>query len=113
MTEIEGGTLSEFDPVLHSPVRLKVMMLLAETGASSFNELRDAANVTDGNLATHLKVLENADYLEGVRGFINLKPRVRYAITAKGRLALSAYAKLLLEVASRIEGTRGSAALGR
>ena len=99
----DGEADSEFDANLHAPVRFKVMLYLAEVRMASHNELRRAANVTDGNLATHLKVLVAAGYVEAKRGLIDLKPRVRYMISPAGRLALASYARALSLAAQRIQ----------
>jgi len=93
----------DFDPALHAPVRLKLMLYLAEVSAASHNELRQAADVTDGNLATHLKVLVAAGYVVARRGLIDLRPRVRYSISEQGARALSRYAASLLAAARRIQ----------
>lgn len=85
----------EFDPVIHQPARLKIMILLARLPVATFNELARDASLTAGNLAAHLKALEGAGYVQSARGIVDLRPRVRYAITARGREALKAYCATL------------------
>ena len=98
----EGGP--EFDPLIHQPARLKVMMILARLPVATFNEMARDAGLTPGNLATHLKALEAAGYVQIARGLVDLKPRVRYAITPMGRDALKAYCAALRAAVTSIEG---------
>lgn len=93
-----------FDPVIHVPARLKVMMLLAATTESSFNALAEEARLTAGNLASHLRTLEEAGYVRSRRGLVDLKPRVRYALTDPGRAALKAYCATLELALRRLQG---------
>ncbi len=85
----------DFDPLLHSAPRLKIMMLLAATDVGVFNDLARDAALTPGNLASHLKGLEEAAYVETAHALIELKPRKRYRLTPKGRDALRAYMRSL------------------
>lgn len=93
-----------FDPVIHVPARLKVMMLLAATTEASFNQLAEEARLTDGNLASHLRTLEQAGYVRSRRGLVDLKPRVRYALTNQGRAALKEYCASLEAALRRLQG---------
>jgi DNA-binding MarR family transcriptional regulator len=97
----------EFDPVIHAPARLKLLMILARLPVASFNDLAHDAGLTAGNLAAHLKALEAAGYVQSARGLIDLKPRVRYAMTPAGRDALKRYCAALREAVLRIEDAVG------
>jgi DNA-binding MarR family transcriptional regulator len=81
----------ELDPVLHQPVRLGIASILAARGETAFGELRDALETTDGNLAAHLKHLEEAGYLAVVKRFENRRPLTTYALGQKGRAAFRSY----------------------
>lgn len=93
-----------FDPVIHVPARLKVMMLLASTTEAAFATLAKESGLTDGNLASHLKTLEAAGYVRSRRGLVDLKPRVRYSLTVEGRAALKAYCATLETALRRLQG---------
>lgn len=95
----------EPDPLLHAPARLKVMMLLASGTTWTFNALAKETGLTPGNLQSHLKALEAGGYVEARRALIDLKPRMRYALTAEGRAALLRYCRALEETIRRIQGT--------
>lgn len=85
----------ELDPLIHSPARLKILMILAATVSPSFPELVRDTSLTTGNLAAHLRSLEAAGYVESSRGIVQLRPRTLYALTPRGRDALKAYCDAL------------------
>ena len=53
----------------------------------SFNELKELLNITDGNLASHLKTLEENDFVKIHKGFIGKKTNTTYAVTKAGEKA--------------------------
>ncbi len=97
--------LPPFDPLVHSPAKLKVLLLLASAGTLTFTRLAKDAGLTAGNLASHLKPLVQAGYVEQVPGFIELRPRVRYTLSDQGRGALAEYRAALEAAIRAIEGT--------
>lgn len=50
--------------ILHQPVRTRIVAYLAARGETTFNELKNALDITDGNLDSHMKKLVNAEYIE-------------------------------------------------
>ena len=99
----------ELDPVIHAPARLKILMILARVSPAGFQLLQKDAALTAGNLAAHLKALESAGYVEAIPGFVELKPRTRYALSERGRVALKAYcaalAALITDVQAGLDGS--------
>lgn len=53
--------------------------------AADFNRLKELLDVTDGNLASHIKALENAEYISIEKQFIDRKPNTRYSATSLGK----------------------------
>jgi DNA-binding MarR family transcriptional regulator len=53
----------------------------------NFNELRELLDITDGNLASHLKNLEENGYLKVNKGFVGRKTNTTYAVTKAGEKA--------------------------
>ena len=53
----------------------------------SFNELKELLQITDGNLASHMKSLEENDYVKVKKGFIGRKTNTTYAVTKAGEKA--------------------------
>ncbi|MBL4595189.1 MAG: transcriptional regulator [Robiginitomaculum sp.] len=79
--------LHELDPVIHGKLRLGLMAYLASAGSASFTVLRDKTGSTDGNLSTHLRKLEDADYVQIDKRFENRKPLSMVSLTETGRTA--------------------------
>ncbi len=52
-----------------------------------FNRLKELLDVTDGNLASHLKALEKVDYIVVQKQFVGRKPNTRYSATQAGKKA--------------------------
>lgn len=77
-----------FDEVLLSRARLGILSALAGNDELDFAYLRDALQLTDGNLGAQLRNLEEAGYIKIHKRFIDRKPRTVCRITARGRDAL-------------------------
>lgn len=56
-----------------------------------FNSLKELLDVTDGNLASHLKALEKEEYVLVNKSFIDRKPNTRYSVTTSGTKAFKAH----------------------
>jgi len=78
-----------------SRIRLGIMSALSVNDSTSFNELKELLELTDGNLASHLRALENADYISAIKQFIGRKPNTRYKITETGRREFSEHIEAL------------------
>lgn len=81
----------DLDRLIHERVRLGIVSALAVTDTLSFNELKTLLDVTDGNLSAHARKLEDAGYLECLKGYEGRVPRTEYRLTSEGRRALEAY----------------------
>ena len=79
---------TRLDDLLSSRLRLAIMAVLATLERAGFTYLRENVKTTDGNLATHLRKLEEAGYLRVAKRFEARKPVTDYALTARGRRAL-------------------------
>lgn len=82
---------TELDKLIHERTRLALVSALAATPALTFNELKAALNITDGNLSVHARKLEDAGYVECSKGFDGRVPRTEFKLTASGRAALQKY----------------------
>ncbi|MEM6412148.1 MAG: transcriptional regulator [Pseudomonadota bacterium] len=82
---------SAIDDVIHGRIRLGIMAYLASATPAIFSELRSKVKATDGNLSTHLRKLEDADYVEIEKRFVGRRPQTRVHLTASGRKAWLAY----------------------
>lgn len=91
----------ETDPVIHQPVRLKIMAALNPLPPNScleFRELKTITGATDGNLGTHIGTLEGAGYVRVLKDFVGKRPRTRLQLTAAGRRAFEKYIAFLKDV---------------
>lgn len=75
------------DKFFESNIRLGIMSVLVANNYSDFNSLKDLLNVSDGNLASHIKALENKNYIIVKKQFIGRKPNTSYIVTEKGKKA--------------------------
>lgn len=76
--------IAKLNKAFESRIRLGIMSALAVNDALDFNALKDLLDVTDGNLASHLKALESLDYVHSTKQFVGRKPNTRYSITKTG-----------------------------
>ena len=85
----------QLDRVIHERGRLGIMSMLAASPELSFTELRDALEMTDGNLTTHVRTLQEAGYVSVAKSFRNRRPLTTVALTSAGRQAFASYVGLL------------------
>lgn len=79
--------IKNLNKVFDSRVRLGIMSALVVNEQLSFNQLKAIIDVTDGNLASHLKSLEENGYIKVQKGFIGRKTNTTYFITKTGEKA--------------------------
>lgn len=82
---------TELDKLIHERTRLALVSALAAAPTLTFNELKAALQITDGNLSVHARKLEDAGYVECSKGFDGRVPRTEFKLTAEGRAALQKY----------------------
>jgi DNA-binding MarR family transcriptional regulator len=91
--------IARLNKAFENRVRLGIMSVLMVNHEMDFIGLREMLDVTDGNLASHLKALEDAGYITSSKRFIDRKPNTNYAVTNEGseafRLHLSALESLI------------------
>ena len=91
----------ELDPLLDSRMRVAILALLLNGDTVDFVHMRDKLQVTDGNLAKHLRRLEDAAYVRMEKSFLGRRPRTSYTITDQGREALQNHVRVLGEIAEQ------------
>ena len=77
--------------VFESKIRLGIMSVLMANGSADFATLKSLLELTDGNLASHTRHLEDAGYIRCEKSFIGRKPNTTYVITELGREAFTAH----------------------
>ena len=83
------------DRVIHEKGRLAIMSMLAASPELSFTELRDALSMTDGNVTTHIRTLQEAGYVAVAKSYQNKRPLTTVSLTTAGRKAFTDYVDLL------------------
>lgn len=74
------------------------MSALAVNDSLDFTSLRDLLDVTDGNLATHIKKLEQEDFVGVNKTFVDRKPNTKYFITKEGKVAFNKHLEVLEQI---------------
>ncbi len=90
--------ISSLNKLFENRVRLGIMSVLMINTSYDFNSLKEALDVTDGNLASHLKALEENGLIMVNKQFIGRKPNTSYSITDLGRALFSEHLKALEEI---------------
>jgi DNA-binding MarR family transcriptional regulator len=85
----------QLNRVIHEKGRLAIMSMLAASPELSFTELRDALAMTDGNLTTHIRALQQEGYVAVAKSFQNRRPLTTCSLTTSGRKAFAEYINLL------------------
>lgn len=86
--------MADLDPVIHAQARLRITASLATLGADesiSFPRLQEILDMTPGNLSTHLRKLEDADYVLVSKTHEGRTPVTYIALTKTGRRAFEDY----------------------
>jgi DNA-binding MarR family transcriptional regulator len=88
----------QLDRVIHEKGRLAIMSMLAASPELSFTELRDMLSMTDGNLTTHIRTLQEAGYVSVSKTFENKRPLTTCSLTSAGKKAFTGYVSLLEKI---------------
>lgn len=88
----------QLDRIIHEKGRLAIMSMLAAAPELSFTEMRDALGMTDGNLTTHIRTLQEAGYVSITKSFQNNRPLTTCSLTPGGKKAFTGYINLLEQI---------------
>ena len=86
---------SKIDKTIHEKGRLAIMTLVASRAEWSFQDLKAALKMSDGNLITHLRALNSKGYVSIQRDKGETKRRTVYTLTKAGRAAFQNYLRIL------------------
>ncbi|MFL0685407.1 MAG: winged helix-turn-helix domain-containing protein [Algoriphagus aquaeductus] len=84
-----------YDKAFENVIRLRIMSILMVNERYDFNSFKEILDVTDGNLASHLRNLENAAYITVEKTFSGRKPLTNYLATEAGKKAFQAHLDFL------------------
>ncbi len=89
------GIIENINKLFDHRIRLGIMSILMVNEDADFNRLKELLDVTDGNLASHLKALEKEEYILVQKQFIGRKPNTRYSATKQGKAAFRKHIEAL------------------
>jgi DNA-binding MarR family transcriptional regulator len=81
--------LKDLNKAFENKIRLGIMSVLVVNDYLDFIHLKELLDVTDGNLASHLKSLEKKGYIRISKEFLNRKPNTKYYVTRDGKEAFT------------------------
>lgn len=94
--------ISNLQKVFESRIRLGVMSALMVNDTLDFNALKELLGLTDGNLASHLKTLEQQEIVVVSKQFIGRKPRTTYKASEQGKDLFRTHLAALEELINNI-----------
>ena len=74
----------DLDKLVHQPTRLEIFAYLYRHGESSFGDLTDDLDLTEGNLSSHLQRMEDAGAVDIRKEFVDKRPHTTAALTDEG-----------------------------
>lgn len=95
---MDNNPIEQLNKIFDSRIRIGIMSALIVNESLNFNDLKALIDVTDGNLATHLKTLEENNFIKVQKGFIGRKTNTTYTITKAGEKAFRAHLDALEKI---------------
>lgn len=96
----------KLDKAFENRIRLGIMATLMVEDSVDYNNLKSSLEVSDGNLASHLKALESVFYIEVIKSFLGRKPNTSYKITKAGRRAFEVHINALEQLIGSMTPTK-------
>lgn len=96
--------ISELDPLVHSPTRLKILAFLSIVESADFTFLMRQTGLTRGNLSVNLRKLEDAGYVSIQKEFVDRIPRTLIRLTGEGSSAIQEYRENMQIVLNELLG---------
>jgi len=87
--------ITNLNKVFDNRLRLGIMSILMVNDKVTFKDLKETLGVTDGNLASHIKALEKAEYILISKEFVGKKPQTSYSTSVMGRKAFKEHLDIL------------------
>jgi len=83
---VSKNIIQHINKIFDHRIRLGIMSILMVNEYAEFNTLKELLGATDGNLASHIKALEKAEFINIEKQFIGKKPNTRYSTSKLGKL---------------------------
>ena len=88
----------ELNKAFESRIRLGIMSMLMVNDWVDFSTFKEMLGITDGNLASHIKALEDLEFVEVKKQFVGKKPNTSYAATKVGKKAFNEHLDTLEKI---------------
>ena len=85
-------------PVFENRIRLGIMSLLMVSEDVDFGAIKEQLDVTDGNLSSHIAMLEKNRFVNVKKAFVGKFPRTTYTATREGRKAFEEHLDALEKI---------------
>jgi DNA-binding MarR family transcriptional regulator len=90
--------LGELNRIVHEPARLMLLAFLYAIECADFLYLEQQTGMTRGNMASHMRKLEEAGFVKVEKTFVEKIPRTLYQLTSEGRKAFVEYRQQITSV---------------
>lgn len=98
----------EFNKLVHQPTRLRIFAHLYANGPTGFTALTSALEVTDGNLASHIDRMAEADCVAVEKEFVDDTPQTTYRLTDRGEELFEDHVRTLESLIDDLDTDSGS-----
>lgn len=95
------GLLTNINKAFDHRIRLGIMSILMVNEYADFKRLKELLEITDGNLASHLKALEKQNFIDIQKQFIGKKPNTRYSASKAGKIAFKDHINALERIINK------------
>ena len=92
----------DLNKLVHQSTRLQIFTYLYTHGETSFSELVDELDQTEGNMSSHLQQMEEADAVDVKKEFVERKPRTSYELTDEGERMFEDHIESLEEILDQL-----------
>ena len=93
----------DLNKLVHQPTRLQIFAYLYRHGETSFSELTEELDQTQGNLSSHLQQMEDAGAVDVKKEFVERKPRTSYELTDEGESLFEEHVERLETLLEQLE----------
>ena len=101
---LDARSVASLDKLLHEPARLSVVACLAVVAEADFVFLQSQTGMTGGNLSSHVKKLEAAEYITVRKEFHQSRPRTTLTLSKVGRTRFASYLTAMRGLLDAIDG---------
>ena len=90
--------LEDINKAFESKARLGIMSVLLVNESIDFVSLKNLLELTDGNLASHTRNLEELGYIRSYKQFIGRKPNTTFSVTPEGKEAFKKSTGIIISI---------------